>query len=361
MNRKKALVVISVLALVFCLAPECRIEVVDSAGLPIGSALHILSPINKTYTSSSLVLNVSFSSLVARNIDHGLAYSLDGRSMGNLSIVPHYPDHLSFQGYFTATVNLTGLSKGLHTITVYAQHNAYLSGGTQTQLDSATVIFDISDKIPLNELTQPVISDFTAENKTYSSANLSFNFTVDKALSSTSYCLDNKTKPISGWWNTPTAARTFNFTLRGLADGSHTLVAYAEDTFGNTGASECIHFVVDTTPPKVQTSLVGNKTFDSADIYLNFSVDELNRISYRLDMKANVSVTGNFTLTNLSNGVHNITLYAWDAAGNVGTSETAFFNVEAPEPLPEIPIAIGSSALVIAACLSVYFHFKKRK
>ena len=43
---------------------------------------------------------------------------------------------------------------------------------------------------------------------------------------------------------------TGNKTLPELSDGSHSLIIYAKDTVGNTGASEVIYFTIETEPEK---------------------------------------------------------------------------------------------------------------
>jgi hypothetical protein len=44
-------------------------------------------------------------------------------------------------------------------------------------------------------------------------------------------------------------------------------------------------------------------------------------------------------LTGLSNGVHNVTVYAWDEAGNVAIFETMFFSV--PESFSTLPVVFA--------------------
>jgi hypothetical protein len=63
------------------------------------------------------------------------------------------------------------------------------------------------------------------------------------------------------------------------------------------------------------------------------------------------------TLEGLLDGAHNLTLFATDAAGNIGSSETMYFTVDVPEP-PVVPV-IAVAAIVIGVGLLVYF--KKRK
>jgi hypothetical protein len=289
--------------------------------------------------------------------------------MGALPTVPHYPDRLSVQAGFTASVVLPELSKGQHIITVHAEYSIYnfttndgVFHSKLTKFENATVIVNISDTIPVNELTAPVISDLSVANKTYPSATLPLNFNVDKAATRTGYCLDYRNLTITDWWNTPATARSFNVTLKGLTDGSHTLVVYAEDTFGNVGASETVNFAIDTKAPVISILSIQNKTYDSATIPLTFAVGESTiKIEYSLDGQNNITINENATLTRLSNGVHNVTAYAWDVAGNVGTSETITFTIAEPELFPATPATVASVASVATAGAGLLVYFKKRK
>lgn len=275
--------------------------------------------------------------------------------MGNLSIVLHYPDHFSFIGSFTANAALPELAKGRHTIIVY------LSGATQSQLDIATVTFIISDAMPVNELTPPVISGLTIENKSYPYVQPPLNFTVDKAVVWTGYSLDDINSTVADWWNTPESMRNFKAALKGIAEGSHTLVVYAEDTFGNNGTSETVNFVVDTTPPKVTLLSIENKTYDSASIALNFAVNEsVSQAAYCLDGKENISIAQNSTLKGLSDGAHNVTVYAWDEAGNVGSSETISFNIKTDE-FTTVAFAVVSAASVAVLGVGLFVYCKKQR
>lgn len=79
-----------------------------------------------------------------------------------------------------------------------------------------------------------------------------------------------------------------------------------------------------------------------------------------MDGQENVNAAGNVTLTGLSSGEHNVIVYAIDEAGNIGTSETVYFIVDAPVPFPTLVIiASGASLAVVGLGLLVYF--KKRK
>jgi len=141
-----------------------------------------------------------------------------------------------------------------------------------------------------------------------------------------------------------------------LSDGSHTIIANA---FG-AGAA-CVTFTIDTTPSNVSITSPENKTYESFDVPLNFTVNEpVSQIAYSLDGQENVTVAGNTTLTGLSPGEYNITVYAQDTVGNVGASETIYFNIaEEPVPFPTtLVVATVASLAVIGIGLLVYF--KKR-
>jgi hypothetical protein len=123
----------------------------------------------------------------------------------------------------------------------------------------------------------------------------------------------------------------------------------------------------DILPPVVSVSSPRNKTYDTSDISLTFTVNEpASWVGYSLDGHDNVTITANITLAALSKGAHNLTVYAKDIAGNIGASETIHFTL-----LERFPIEwIVASVVIVAAVgvgLLVYFkkqslrsHFKKQ-
>lgn len=86
---------------------------------------------------------------------------------------------------------------------------------------------------------------------------------------------------------------------------------------------------LDTTSPIITILLPENQTwYRGKDVALNFTIDEpTSWIGYSLDGEANETITGNTTLTDLSYGLHNVTVYANDTAGNMGSSDTIHFTV----------------------------------
>jgi hypothetical protein len=195
----------------------------------------------------------------------------------------------------------------------------------------------------------PEVSVISPQNETSYKPDLPLNFNVNESVLWMHYKLDGETVEVEG-----------NSTLNGLAAGSHNLTVYATDVGGNTGASETICFTVDNTTPLVSVLTPENTTYDVAEVPLNFTVnEEASRISYSLDGQEPVTINGNATLSGLTDGIHNVTVYAEDMAGNVGTT-TATFTVTGPEiSLTLIVVASGASLAAIAIALFIYF--KKRK
>jgi hypothetical protein len=125
---------------------------------------------------------------------------------------------------------------------------------------------------------------------------------------------------------------------------------------------------IDSAPPDIRLLSPENRTYIVADstkpnVPLNFTSNESLQVSYSLDGQENITLNGNTTLTGLSNGLHNITVYARDIEGNAGTSETITFTIAEPEPEPfpimlTITASVASVAVVGAGLLT---YFKKRK
>jgi hypothetical protein len=86
-----------------------------------------------------------------------------------------------------------------------------------------------------------------------------------------------------------------------------------------------------TAPPQIQITSPENKTYSK--VTLSYSVDKSTSwTGYSLDNRANVTIKGNTELFNLSQGAHNIILYANDSAGNMGCSNKVFFSVDSLPP-----------------------------
>ncbi len=119
----------------------------------------------------------------------------------------------------------------------------------------------------------------------------------------------------------------------------------------------------DTTPPTISIVSPENKTYRAKDVPLTFTVSEsASWIGYSLDDQMIVTITGNTTLSELSDGTHSLVVYANDTAGNIGYSNSVYFVIET-QPAEFFPAWIVAAIAIITgagAAVAIYFvHARK--
>jgi hypothetical protein len=244
----------------------------DGKVFPLASGIDIISPSNSTYSSGLLTLNVTVKTFLNPNTSNvTLVYCIDGKTNTTIRTestpVPIEVETtdangtkttgISIQSYYLITgwATLPEMPEGSHSITVYGKYE-FPGSYHNIGLDNRTVYFTVNDGNP------PIISNLSLENKTYNQNNLPLNFTTDEPTSWIGYCLDGKANvTIAG-----------NTTLAGLADGSHNLTIYANDTAGNMGASETINFNVTQKTEPFPTTIVAASTVSVAVVGAGFIV-----------------------------------------------------------------------------------------
>ena len=88
-------------------------------------------------------------------------------------------------------------------------------------------------------------------------------------------------------------------------------------------------------PPNIEIVFPENRTY--REVLLHFTVNRAaSWIGYSLDGKANVTISAQVQLANLSQGSHSVRMYANDSAGNMGASETRHFSVDIQSPIVSI-------------------------
>jgi parallel beta-helix repeat protein len=105
-------------------------------------------------------------------------------------------------------------------------------GDTSYVIDSEN-----QDRYPLMEpftTTPPQITLLSPVNQVYNESSVDLVFTTDEAVNWTGYSLDGKQN----------VTITGNSTITGIPNGSHNLIVYANDTYGNMGSSQTITFTV---------------------------------------------------------------------------------------------------------------------
>jgi hypothetical protein len=84
--------------------------------------------------------------------------------------------------------------------------------------------------------------------------------------------------------------------------------------------------IPDTAPPIITVLSPENKTYPRNHVFLTFTVNEPTVwMGFTLDGETNVTITGNTNLTDLSEGSHNIIVFANDTFGNMGASHRVYF------------------------------------
>ena len=89
--------------------------------------------------------------------------------------------------------------------------------------------------------------------------------------------------------------------------------------------NESEFIITDTTPPIITITSPQNITYNTPSVTLSYSVNEpTSWVGYSLDSTANVTLSGNTTLSILAEGAHSITMWANDTAGNINSISVYF-------------------------------------
>ncbi len=131
------------------------------------------------------------------------------------------------------TQDVGSLSLGQHSLTIsvaaYTVYN-YQSNSWHDVSISVTYTFMVGS---------PVIANLSIENTTYSIPDVPLVFSVNETTSWLGFSLDNQANVTANG----------NLTLTGLTEGNHSIVVYANDTFGKMGKSDTIFFAVSLPTP----------------------------------------------------------------------------------------------------------------
>jgi hypothetical protein len=114
------------------------------------------------------------------------------------------------------------------------------------------------------------------------------------------------------------------------------------------------------TPPQICITSPQNITYSTTTVCLNFTTSkEPSWTGYSLDGQNNMTLTETtINLTGLTEGSHNITIYATDIFENTGASETITFNITKEPELSQLEwtliALVAAIGAVVAASVSTY-------
>jgi hypothetical protein len=285
-----------------------------------------------SYGSLSIVI---FNPAQGANVTNPVSFEVSGYvHSGNLESYKY-----SVDGGPCVNISMSGL----HSAQLYLPVGVH-SIAASAKFFGKTVYTEVTFKV----VTSPYITILSPETKTYNTSEIPLNFQT-QGVSLLRYRIDGE-QPISISGNT---------SLRGIPDGEHSLVLTGESILGGPLSTKTLHFEVDTRPPKVSILKLESSIFDPSDVSLIFTVNEATtQITYVLDGTENVTISSNLTLPKLSSGFHNVSVYARDRAGNLGSSETASFTVAGSFSIVLLVIAV---VIIAVASVGLLVYLKKRR
>ncbi len=190
----------------------------------------------------------------------------------------------------------TSASEGNYTISAVVTSNSY----DENYSASTSEILSV-------DATPPEIFIYFPENTTYTSTDLYLNVSASENTTAWWYSLNNG------------ANTTFtpNTTIT-AAEGLNHLIVYARDAAGNVGRAER-YFSIDTLPPRIVIYSPINGSTNTDIFNITFS-EVVSWAAYSVDGGKNITIANvsNWSgiLSNLTDGHHNITVYANDSFGH---------------------------------------------
>ncbi len=120
-------------------------------------------------------------------------------------------------------------------------------------------------------------------------------------------------------------------------------------------------FGYGTVSPTISIDTPKSINYSSNELSLDFTTSKpVIWIAYSLDGRQNVTIVGNTTLTGLSSGQHNFTVYANDTFGNMGASQTVTFTIQQPFSVPTV-VAVSGVIVVVVVTVVLVFYYRKRR
>ena len=220
-------------------------------------------------------------------------------------------------------VTFSNLSDGQHNYTLYAIDSA---GNVNTSNQNFVVSLDsVAPNLTINS---PL-------NETYSLSSILFNVTAsdDSGISECVYSLDGL---VNISMTNIAGTDYYNYTNSSMVEGSHNVIFYCNDSYGNTNTSDTIYFGVDTTAPTLDLNKNSSQLEYGQDVInINWSASDSNLDSVIFNVTllngslvySSLNSSGDINLTSLnltSLGVYTINLYANDSSGNENSTSDNF-------------------------------------
>src|SRR3989344_8809997 len=215
----------------------------------------------------------------------------------------------------TSNTYFTNLTNAMNLTGRYFQYKAYLTSQDSSvipQLYNVSIGYTILDNIP------PNLSIISPINKSYNNASILVNISA----------VDNTAVDKIWFYNGSTNITYTTPVSYTFKQESNTLIAYANDTFGNLNFSS-ITFVVDSINPGVSIIYPTNITYSATTIAFNYTVSDVNLQACKYSLNnglTNTTITcgNNVSSISINEGSNTIKLYVNDSLGNTNSSSVSF-------------------------------------
>lgn len=243
-----------------------------------------------------------------------------------------------------------------------------------------------NDILPPTGTQPPKVTIHSPQNSSLHQRNITLNFDVNIPNLGDNKSINyvEKVYYVASWASNETTVTekffvnrtSFSIDLNNMPEGNLSIIVYAVglgayrtgifysgytatiyvDRFRMTGFST-VNFAKDSLSPVISIVSPQNSTYTTSAVRLDFVVSEsVSKLLYCLDGKENQTLAGNLTFTGLAKGVHNVTLYATDLAGNAMASETLYFTIVEPFPTA---LLMASVSIVVIVVIGLFAYFKK--
>ncbi len=260
--------------------------------------LSIVYPTNGTNTSNNNKFTIN--------------YTVSDQNLGSCW---YSNDSMSSNTTLASCTNITTVtwSQGTHNVIVWAND-------TTNNKNSSAVTFSMDSVFP-SIIFRGILNSTNGSNT--SNSGIYINFTAfDTNLGSCWYTNDSL---------------SFNVTLTGCtnitnvtwSDGLHTVIVWANDTFGNKNFSS-LTFTVDTAGPSIILVTPSNNTNTSnTGVQINYTASDTRLSSCwysndSLSTNTTLSACANITSVVWSEGIHTVLVWANDTLGNKNNSAVTF-------------------------------------
>ncbi len=167
-----------------------------------------------------------------------------------------------------------------------------------------------------------ILIQYPSNNTNTSNTNLDVNYTVSDINLNCWYSNDSR--------QNATLAGCVNITTVVWTEGIHNITVYANDTYGNVNLSR-VTFTIDTINPRINiTYPINNTNTSNTNLDINFTASDsgagIDDCWYSNDSRQNATLAGcvNITTVVWTEGIHNISVWVNDSAGNMNRTYVTF-------------------------------------